>query len=116
MPAPAGRAIDTNPLAGLEGTLGVGVNQIASRVFAVESGRTSWRYIATDLIGRYTRAHSRAEEERLMNEALYNPEIAKDLAQVFVAKREPKPVANRLNTWLFELGQEKDEPAHKKGI
>ncbi len=45
-----------------------------------------------------------------MNEALYNPEIAKDLAQVFVTKREPKPVANRLNAWLFELGQEKEGP------
>jgi hypothetical protein len=109
VPAPAGRAIDSNPLAGIEGTLGTGVNQLASRVFAVESGRTSWRYIATDLIGRYTRAHSRAEAERLMNEALYNPEIAKDLAQVFVAKRAPGPVANRLNTWLFELGQEPED-------
>ena len=109
VPARAGRIIDSNPLAGIESTLDVGVHQIASRVFAVERGRTSWRYIGTYLIGRYTRAHSRAEAERLMNDARYNPEIAKDLAQVFVAKREPKPVANRLNTWLFELGPEKDD-------
>lgn len=109
VPAPAGKAIDTNPLAGIEGAMGTGVNQLASRVFAVESGRTSWRYIATDLLGRYSRAHSRAEAERLMNEALYNPAIAKDLSEVFLAKRVPPATANRLNTWLFELGQEQDE-------
>jgi hypothetical protein len=44
-----------------------------------------------------------------MNEALYNPAIARDLSEVFLAKRAPPATANRLNTWLFELGQDKDE-------
>lgn len=43
-----------------------------------------------------------------MEEALYNPDVAKDLATVLIEKRTPPAVARRLNAWLFIIGQEKE--------
>jgi len=108
VPAPAGRAIDTNPMQGIERAMGTGINQVASRAFAAESGRTSWRMVAIDLFGRFSRSHSRAEAARLMEEALYNPKVAKDIANSFASKRVDPATAKRLNTWLFTVGQERE--------
>ena len=52
VPRPAGHALDTNPMATVEATLGTGLNQISSRIFAVKSGRTSSRYALADIAGR----------------------------------------------------------------
>jgi hypothetical protein len=88
--------------------MGTGINQVASRAFAAESGRTSWRMVAIDLFGRFSRSHSRAEATRLMEEALYNPKVAKDIANSFASKRVDPATAKRLNTWLFTVGQERE--------
>ncbi len=80
------------------------MNQIASRVFAAQSGRTSWRYIAADLLGRLWRGHSRAETERLMDEALFNPDVAADIADMLTVPATRTETAKRLNTWLFNVG------------
>ena len=93
---------------GIERAIGTGINQVASRAVAAESGRTSWRMVGLDLFGRFSRSHSRAEAARLMEEALYNHDVAKDIANSFVGKRVDPATAKRLNTWLFTVGQERD--------
>lgn len=97
-----GYAADT--LTGVEENLGSGVNQIGSRLFAAESGRTSWRYVGMDLLSRFMRSRTRRESARLIEEALYNGELAKDLADALRIKSERPAVARRLNSWLFAIG------------
>ena len=105
VPKPAGRGYQPNSMQGVENALGTGMNQIGSRVFAAQSGRTSWRYVSLDLAGRFLRGFSQQESARLLEEALYNPDVARDLASVFYQKRTTPEVAKRLNTWLFTVGE-----------
>lgn len=103
-PAPSGQGYQPNPLAAVEGGIGMGVPQLASRVFAVESGRTSARYVTTDALGRFLRGRSQAASEALLKEALYDPEVAKDLAAVAFDRAGKADVSRRLNARLFSLG------------
>lgn len=103
-PSPKGQASDNNPLKKLEDELGVGIPQIASRIFAIQSGRTSARFVATELAGRFFRGFSKNEMEALMTEALYDPAVAEDLVQFMTYKQYPKRIAKRLNGYLLQLG------------
>lgn len=105
VPKASGRGYEVNSLAGVESALGTGMNQIGSRIFAAQSGRTSWRYIGLDLAGRFLRGFSQQEAARLLEEALYNPDVARDLANVMHTKRTAPAVAKRLNTWLLTVGE-----------
>lgn len=104
LPRPTGRGIEPNPLEDLERGIGMGVPQLGSRIFAAQSGRTSYRYIATDAFGRFIRGRSVAESQALLKEALYNKDVARDLAQLTRMKQVKPEIANRLNAWLFNLG------------
>lgn len=106
---PAGRGYDPNALADVEKRLGTGMNQISSRIFAAQSGRTSWRYIALDLLSRFWRGHSQQETSSLLNEALYNPQVARDVAEMLTVPGTRRESAKRLNTWLLQIGGEDDQ-------
>lgn len=80
VPRPAGQAMDTNPMASVEGALGTGLNQISSRIFAVKSGRTSARYALADIAGRAFRTMTARQSREFLREAIYDPQIARDLA------------------------------------
>jgi hypothetical protein len=108
VPEPAGRAYDPNSLADVERRLGTGMNQIASRVFAANSGRTSWRYVAIDLISRFWRGHSQQETAALLKEALYNPDIARDLVDLVQLPAKREAAAKRLNSWLLQVGVDEE--------
>lgn len=116
-PPPTGQAYDPNPLQAMEDAIGMGVPQLGSRIFAVHSGRTSWRYVATDAFGRFWRGRSKAETDALLREALYDPQVAKDLSALVTKSRLGPQVQRRLNTRLFALGlvsedqQDQQQPA-----
>lgn len=105
MPEPKGQGYSPNPLKDIEQSIGMGIPQIGSRVFAVESGRTSARYMITDAFGRFMRGRSQARSEALLKEALYNPEVARDLATMTHMSKVPHVIARRLYVRLFNLGQ-----------
>jgi hypothetical protein len=104
VPSPTGRAYDPNPMQAAEDFMGMGIPQVGSRVFAAQSGRTSYRYIATDMLGRFLRGRSKAEANALMREALYDPKVAADLAQFSRMKSGGEPIARRLEVRLQNLG------------
>ena len=85
------------------------LNQVGSFIFVAKSGRTFWRYIGVDLLARFMKGYSSTESARLLEEALYDPEVARDLATVFAGKRLPALVAKRLNTWLLAVGGGQDD-------
>jgi len=53
---------------------------------------------------RFIRGRSQAETVKLYEEALYNPQVARDFAMMLYTKNKKPVVARRLNTRLFVLG------------
>ena len=84
--------------------LGTPAPQIESRTFTAASGRTSFRWVANMMLVRFMRQRSLAAREALFREALYNPEVARELAAMTMVGRVPAARARRLNIWLFNAG------------
>ncbi|WP_026481054.1 hypothetical protein [Ahrensia sp. 13_GOM-1096m] len=101
---PAGRAMDTNPMAALENSLGTGLNQMSSRVFAVKSGRTSARYAFADIAGRAFRTMTANQARQTLQDAIYDPQVAIDLANALEMNALSQPAAKRLYTFLLSNG------------
>lgn len=100
----AGKPISPNVLANLERSIGMGVNQLQSRIFAAHSGRTSWRYVGVDALSRFLKGRSENEVAELFRGALYDPQVAKDMADMIRIKQTSPIRAKRLNAWLFSVG------------
>lgn len=105
VPRPSGQPIDANPVGAVENVLGTGLNQISSRIFAVKSGRTSARYALADIMGRAFRNMTGQQARQTLQDAIYDPQIAIDLAN---AIQSPQMVgekqAKRLYTFLVTNG------------
>lgn len=113
---PRGKGISPEPLQDVQNALGMGVNQLASRIFAAESGRTSWRYITIDALGRFMRGRSQAETAALFNQALYDPRVARAMAQMTTAPNMKPAAQAKLRAWLWDAAltpdlSGPDEPA-----
>jgi hypothetical protein len=109
VPAPQGQGFQPDPTGALARQVGSGIPQIQSRVFAAESGRTSFRFVAGDMFARFIRGRSQIESEALLREALYNPEVARDLSGMIGVQGEKPAIARRLNAWLFNIGMGEQE-------
>jgi hypothetical protein len=107
IPIPTGQPLGANPWAKLEEILGSGVNQIASRFFAVKSGRTGWAYTMTDIAGRFFRGYSKREARALFDRALSDPRVAQDILDM-LSKKSTQAAraqgARRLGSRMFNLG------------
>lgn len=101
---PAGRALDTNPMAAVENVLGTGLNQMSSRVFAVKSGRTSSRYALADIAGRAFRTMTANQARSTLQAAIYDPQVAIDLANALETGALSQPSAKRIYTFLLSNG------------
>ena len=102
----AGRARDTDPLGFMKEQIGQGFPQIQSRVFAAESGRISYRFQFGEAMSRLFQARARIRMRALYNEALFNPEVAKELAQLSLTRDFSQGSRHRarLNAFLFTMG------------
>lgn len=109
VPAPQGQAFRPDPVGALTRQLGQGVPAIQARVFAAESGRTSFRFVAGDMFARFIRGRSQIRSDALLREALYNPEVARDLSSMIGFQGTKPEIANRLNVWLFNLGLNEED-------
>lgn len=103
VPSPTGVEITSRPLEVIEKATGMGLPAMASRVYAVQSGRIGARYMATEMFSRFMRGQSAQEMERLLDTALYDPEIARDLANA-IKFPASVPAKNRMKKHLFNLG------------
>lgn len=109
--APQGKAFQPDPVGALSRQLGTGVPQLASRFYAFKSGRLPRDYLLAEAGSRIFRGRSILRSQELLTEALYNPEVAKDLADIAVNNRVKAEIANRLNVRLFNLGLTSREEA-----
>jgi hypothetical protein len=103
-PMPTGAAESGTPLGAIEEQLGVGVPQISSRYFAAESGRVGYRYVAVDALSRFFNRVASRKQDALLHEALFDPNVARDLANLRRADDIAPAVARRLNGYLFTIG------------
>lgn len=103
-PAPQGQGFQPDPVGALSEQLGTGVPQLSSRFYAFKSGRLPRDFLLAEAGSRILRGRSILRSRELLDEALYNPQVAKDLAEIAVRNRVRPEVANRLNAWLFNLG------------
>ena len=103
-PLPKGVAPDPNPMGRLTQRFGSGPLQISSRIFAAEQGRLSYRFAATDLFSRMIIASNRNEADALLKQALFDEDIARELARSTRIKKDNARARRRIGTYLFSLG------------
>lgn len=101
---PTGSAAMPRPLAGVEESLGQGIPQLGSRVFAFKSGRMQKGYLALDTILRGIRGRDEIARQQILSEALYDPDVARELAGAIRAGRVTPERAKRLQARFFALG------------
>lgn len=112
VPKSAGRPISTNPMGELEETIGTPMNSLASRAFAAESGRTSWRYVFFDLFGRAMRGYSARDADAIFRNALEDPAAAARLAGLVRKRNQGIDVSKLLpqvKSWMFTVGTDSGE-------
>ena len=81
------------------------VQQARAIVESVPAPRgRSWQASAIDPFARLMRARSVDRRAALYREALYNPELARDLAGLAFAGKGAETRAQRLDAWLFDVG------------
>ena len=104
VPLPSGRGIKFSPLDIIETQLGQGLPQVGARLFALQSGRIGARFVALDFGLRLLRGRSLLTFDELMNEALFDPKVAKDLAAAYISKSPGRGLKSRLGSRLSETG------------
>ena len=75
---------------------GTGIPQILSRVFAVQSGRTSTRFITAELGMRFMEKLSTTQREKIIAAALYDKDNAEALLKMLEGKSLTMPELNTL--------------------
>lgn len=101
---PKGALESVGPLEKFEETSGTGISQISSRIFAVASERTGWKYTTLDGLLRFINKAAKARQEEMFLEMMYDPNLARDAVQAAKHKHLPKEIERRLNGWMVTLG------------
>jgi len=104
LPAPKGKAHTEMPLKGFEDITGMAVPQAATRYWAFMSGRVPKYYLAFDIIKSSLYKKAQRHFDMLMREALYDPKVAKEMAESIRFGSFPEKKAKRLGARLFSLG------------
>jgi hypothetical protein len=103
-PMPQGAPEAIGALDKAERFAGTSVSQMASRVFAAESGRVSYRYNAVDALARFANRLTKRQFNKVMAQALFDKDLAKDLANMQRVKEISPAQLRRMNGWLFTIG------------
>lgn len=101
--APKGAGFRPVPFADLERSIGQGIPQIGSRVFAFKSGRMQKGYLVLDTLMRGLRGRAQATAEDLFRVALYDPIVARQMAEAVTMGRVAAKTATRLQARYFAL-------------
>jgi hypothetical protein len=105
---PEGMHYEPGLLRNIERRLGQKIPVAMSRFYAFKTGRMDPAYLMTDIIARSLQGRSRAHAEDVFKQALYDKNIAREMA--LTAKGVPFTVQRmaRLNGWLVNLAIEDD--------
>lgn len=105
-PTPTGRPVDPETAAlNLKGMIGSSPQQVLSRAFAVESGRTGIKYTLGDMLARAGLTLKARQAQSMMDRAMYDSNFAKQLSDFVAAQNAPKPEKlTKLKAALFATG------------
>ena len=81
VPAPKGSPAPT-PSEQMRQALGTDIPQVWSRAFAVASNRTGWKFVGAEVFNRFLNTVGIGHFNKVMKEAVYNPEFAKTLVNM----------------------------------
>ncbi len=104
IPSQAGQAHIPTPLEHIEKMVGMGVPQASTRWYALMTGRLSKSYLIADISKSILLAKGRANIENLLKDALYDPQVAREMATAVRVGRLPEALGKRLSARVFALG------------
>lgn len=105
MPEAQGTGMTDNAFEKFKGVTGSSPQQLLSRFFAVKSGRTGLKYTMGDLLARFGIGLHQRQAAQLMEKAIYDPEVAKQLADYVRPDQVPTPKKLKyLKASLFQSG------------
>jgi hypothetical protein len=100
VPVPKGGGAPT-PNEQLKQALGTDIPQVWSRAFAVQSGRTGWKFIVAEQFNRFLNTVGLGHYDKIMKEAIYNPQFAETLAKMANAKGQNATVGDFRSLYGF---------------
>ena len=100
VPVPKGGGAPT-PSEQLKETLGTDIPQVWSRAFAVQSGRTGWKYVVAEQFNRFLNTVGLGHYDKVMKEAIYDPEFAKTLSKMITANGQNSTVGEFRSLYGF---------------
>lgn len=104
VPKHLGKADPSKRTSEIERVLNMKLPQLSSRLFAIRSGRTGWQWVASEMLSRTLYGFSNSEADKLMIAALYDADVAKQLAQFTRTPPTPKQLS-RLHAYLANVGE-----------
>lgn len=105
---PQGVELDPSPSGAFEAALGTSFNSVSSRFFVARSGLVSHRYVLMDLFGRAAKANAGRFARESLVEALYDPEQARRIADLY---EQPDP--EKLGRFFIRAWQAGTMPAEQ---
>lgn len=104
VPRHIGKIDKTKQTSEIERFMNMKLPQLSSRLFAIRSGRTGPQWMATEIFSRMMYGFSEAEANKLMVSALYDADVARQLAQITRQPPTPKQLS-RLHAYLANAGE-----------
>jgi len=87
----------------MKDALGVDIPQVWSRVYAVQSGRTGWKFQGTEMLNRFLGNLGRKEFDRVLKQAIYDPDFAKTITHMIQGKESTAGDIKRLYGFLGKV-------------
>lgn len=116
-PTPVGQPLNPNAIhQSIKSLTGSSPQQLLSRAFAVESGRTGIKYTMGDLIARAGLNLNSRQAQQMMDRAMYDPKFAEQLASHV---NSPKITMNKVKTmrsYLLNAGIYAEEDKHNDEV
>jgi hypothetical protein len=101
---PKGTAHIPAPLEQLEKAVGMGFPQAGTRLYALKTGRLAKSYLVFDMARSILYGRARVSMDKMMREALYDPDIAREFANSFNNHQFTEKTARRMGARMFALG------------
>lgn len=110
VPAPDGISPEQVPFRALEERLGMKLPQVGTRLYAVQSGRVGKVYPAIETAMNFVRGRTKRQLDEIWQQALYDPAVAKNLAET-MRTGDPLSMGELAKqTFKFGIGIAPDRP------
>ena len=100
----AGVPYNIDPYSGFRTQAGQGIDSAVAKLWAVENKRVGLPYFLTNVAGIAFRAQRRNAITRVFNQALYDPQVAKNFAESLIDRSPISPSATKMRGYIFNAG------------